>query len=75
MNVLIVKDSFISRLLLQETLKNHGWLHMAVNGEEAVEADKKASNELSKTNVLHSSSNPLKKPSFWLSPGSSDLIA
>jgi len=38
MKVLIVEDDFISRLVLQEILKQYGTVHIAVNGREAVEA-------------------------------------
>ena len=38
MKTLIVEDDFTSRLLLQEYLKVYGTLHIALNGEEAVEA-------------------------------------
>ena len=38
MKTLIVEDDSTSRLLLQEYLKMYGALHVAVNGEEAVEA-------------------------------------
>ena len=38
MKTLIVEDDPTSRLLLQEYLKRYGALHVAVNGEEAVEA-------------------------------------
>ena len=42
MKALIVEDDFTSRLLLQEILKIHGSIHIAVNGNEAVEAVKLA---------------------------------
>jgi two-component system, chemotaxis family, chemotaxis protein CheY len=38
MRTLIVEDDFTSRLLLQELLRSHGTSHVAVNGQEAVEA-------------------------------------
>jgi len=38
MKTLIVEDDFTSRLLLQEFLKSYGPSHIAVNGNEAVEA-------------------------------------
>ncbi|HEJ82988.1 MAG TPA: response regulator [Desulfobacteraceae bacterium] len=38
MKTLIVEDDFVSRLLLQEFLKEYGPSHVAVNGKEAVEA-------------------------------------
>ena len=38
MKTLIVDDDFTNRLLLQEILKVHGPVHVAVNGKEAVEA-------------------------------------
>ena len=38
MKTLIVEDDFTSRLFLQEVLKAYGPCHIAVNGEEAVEA-------------------------------------
>jgi len=40
MKTLIVEDDFTSRLLLQEILKSFGPLHVAVNGQEAVDAVK-----------------------------------
>lgn len=38
MKTLIVEDEFTSRVLLQELLKSYGPSHVAVNGNEAVEA-------------------------------------
>jgi two-component system, chemotaxis family, chemotaxis protein CheY len=38
MKALIVEDDFTSRLLLQAILKSYGPTHIAVNGQEAVEA-------------------------------------
>jgi two-component system, chemotaxis family, chemotaxis protein CheY len=38
MRVLVVEDDFTSRLILQEILKDHGTVHIAVNGREALEA-------------------------------------
>jgi two-component system chemotaxis response regulator CheY len=38
MKTLIVEDSFVSRVLMQEQLKSYGPTHIAVNGKEAVEA-------------------------------------
>ena len=38
MKTLIVEDSFLNRMLLQEYLKGYGESHVAVNGKEAVEA-------------------------------------
>jgi two-component system chemotaxis response regulator CheY len=38
MKTLIVEDDFTSRLLLQEILKEFGAVHIAVNGQEAVDA-------------------------------------
>jgi two-component system, chemotaxis family, chemotaxis protein CheY len=38
MKTLIVEDDFTSRLLLQTLLRNYGPSHIAVNGNEAVEA-------------------------------------
>ena len=38
MKTLIVEDDFISRVLLQELLKNYGPAHIAINGKEAVAA-------------------------------------
>lgn len=38
MKTLIVEDDFTNRLLLQHLLKGYGPSHIAVNGEEAVEA-------------------------------------
>lgn len=42
MKILIVEDDFTSRLLLQEILKDYGACHIAVNGQEAVEATRAA---------------------------------
>ncbi len=44
MKALIVEDDFVSRLLLQEYLKQHTMAHIAVNGHEAVEAVRAAIN-------------------------------
>lgn len=38
MKTLIVEDEFTSRILLQNLLARHGECHVAVDGEEAVEA-------------------------------------
>lgn len=38
MKTLVVEDDFTSRLLLQEILKPYGAVHIAVNGNEAVQA-------------------------------------
>lgn len=38
MKTLIVEDDFTSRLLLQEILKSYGPSHVAVTGQEAVQA-------------------------------------
>ena len=38
MKTLVVEDDFTSRLLLQELLGKFGPVHIAVNGQEAVEA-------------------------------------
>jgi two-component system, chemotaxis family, chemotaxis protein CheY len=38
MKTLIVEDTFLNRMLLQEYLKGYGECHIAVNGKEAVEA-------------------------------------
>ena len=38
MRTLIVEDDFTNRLLLQQLLKSYGPSHIAVNGQEAVEA-------------------------------------
>jgi two-component system chemotaxis response regulator CheY len=38
MKILIVDDDFTSRVVLQEILSPHGEYHMAVNGQEAIEA-------------------------------------
>ena len=37
MRTLIVEDDFVSRMLLQELLKEYGASHIAVNGQEAVD--------------------------------------
>ncbi|MDY6823625.1 MAG: response regulator [Thermodesulfobacteriota bacterium] len=42
MKTLIVEDDFMSRLVLHELLKSYGPAHIAVNGNEAVEAAKLA---------------------------------
>ena len=42
MRTLIVDDDFTCRLLLQELLKSHGPVHIAVNGLEALDAVKAA---------------------------------
>lgn len=42
MKILIVEDDFTSRLLLQEILEDYGACHIAVNGQEAVEATRAA---------------------------------
>ncbi|MFC1821043.1 hypothetical protein ACFLZG_08180 [Thermodesulfobacteriota bacterium] len=38
MKTLVVKDDFASRLILQKILSPYGETHVAVNGEEAIEA-------------------------------------
>ena len=38
MRILIAEDDFTSRVLLQELLKKYGSSHIAINGQEAVEA-------------------------------------
>lgn len=38
MKALIVEDDLTSRLILQEIMKNYGTVHVAVNGQEAVDA-------------------------------------
>jgi len=38
MNTLIVEDDFTSGLLLQKILSSYGPVHIAVNGQEAIEA-------------------------------------
>lgn len=42
MKTLIVEDDFISRMLLQELLKDYGPSHVAVNGREAVDIVRQA---------------------------------
>jgi two-component system chemotaxis response regulator CheY len=44
MKTLIVEDDFTSRLLMQELLKGFGLPHIAVDGQEAVEAVRLALN-------------------------------
>jgi two-component system chemotaxis response regulator CheY len=39
---LIVEDDFTSRLLMQELLRSYGSSHIAVNGEEAIDAVRSA---------------------------------
>ncbi len=41
MRTLIVEDDFTSRIILQEFLQRFGQIHVAVNGNEAVEAIQK----------------------------------
>jgi two-component system chemotaxis response regulator CheY len=43
MKTLIVEDDFVSRLLLQTFLSRYGECHIAVNGQEALDAFKRAS--------------------------------
>jgi len=38
MRTLIVEDDFVNRLVLQRRLEEHGEVHIAVNGDEAVDA-------------------------------------
>jgi two-component system, chemotaxis family, chemotaxis protein CheY len=38
MTTLIVEDDFVNRLVLQKRLEEHGEVHIAVNGAEAVDA-------------------------------------
>ena len=38
MRILIAEDDFTSRVLIQELLKKYGSSHIAINGQEAVEA-------------------------------------
>jgi two-component system chemotaxis response regulator CheY len=45
MKTLVVEDDFASRLLLQESLKEYGPVHIAINGREAVDAARKALDE------------------------------
>lgn len=45
MKTLVVEDDFTSRLLLQEMLKEFGDVHVAINGDEALSAVKKAYEE------------------------------
>jgi two-component system, chemotaxis family, chemotaxis protein CheY len=42
MKTLIVEDDFTSRLVIQEFLRSYGIAHIAVNGQEAVDAVKAA---------------------------------
>lgn len=39
---LVVEDDFTTRLLLQEILKRYGAVHIAVNGQEAIDAVRSA---------------------------------
>jgi two-component system, chemotaxis family, chemotaxis protein CheY len=43
MKILIVEDDFTARLLLQKFLSQYGECHIAVNGKEAIEAFRVAS--------------------------------
>jgi two-component system chemotaxis response regulator CheY len=45
MKTLIVEDDFTSRLLMQELLKTYGPAHVAVDGQEAVDAVRAAMEE------------------------------
>jgi two-component system chemotaxis response regulator CheY len=38
MKTLVVEDEFTSRILLQNLVANYGGCHIAVDGEQAVEA-------------------------------------
>ncbi len=38
LNALIVEDEFTSRLILLSTLQTYGEVHIAVNGQETIEA-------------------------------------
>lgn len=42
MKFLVVEDEFTTRLILQKILAEHGEVHVAANGREAVEAVKQA---------------------------------
>ena len=42
MKFLVVEDEFTTRLILQKILAEHGEVHLAANGREAVEAVKQA---------------------------------
>ena len=52
MKTLIVEDDFTSRLLLQEILSPFGPVHVAVNGQEAVEAVRIALEERQHFNLI-----------------------
>ncbi len=45
MKALVVDDDFVHRLLLQRFLQEHGEVHIAVNGREAIEAVRLAHQE------------------------------
>jgi len=45
LKVLVVEDDFTSRLVLQKLLSKYGQVHIAVNGNEAVEAVRMATQE------------------------------
>jgi two-component system chemotaxis response regulator CheY len=52
MKTLIVEDDFTARLLLQELLSRYGECHVAVNGKEAVEAFRVASDSGAGYNLI-----------------------
>ena len=49
---LVVEDDFSSRLLLQEFLKPYGAVHMAVNGKEALDAVRAATDANEPYNLI-----------------------
>lgn len=52
MKTLIVDDDFTSRLVLQSFLSRYGECHIAVNGKEAVEAFRSASEDREKYDLV-----------------------
>ncbi len=52
MKTLIVEDDFASRLVLQTFLSRHGECHVAVDGKEAVEAFRSATENGSKYDLI-----------------------
>lgn len=52
LKTLIVEDDFVCRLVMQGYLKNYGIAHMAVNGNEAMEAVRMALEEQSPYDLI-----------------------
>jgi two-component system chemotaxis response regulator CheY len=52
MTTLIVEDDFVNRLVLQKRLEEYGDVHIAVNGNEAIEAVQRMLDEGSKYDLV-----------------------